>query len=379
MIYLDNNATTPVLPQVLETMLPFLTELWGNPSSLHQFGAQVAKHLDTAREQTAELLHAQRAHEIIFTSGGTESNNLALRGVLQAQPEKKHLVTTAVEHPSILMVCEQLEKEGYTVTRLGVDKSGALDLKELDNALTPDTALTSIMWANNETGVLFPIETISKICQAKNILLHVDATQAVGKVDIDVRKAAVDLLSLSGHKLHAPKGIGALYVKRGTKMSPLTFGGGQERGRRAGTENVPSIIALGKAAALAKERLENGDIKKLEELRNNFERTLLEKFDEIKINGATSKRLPNTSNISFEGCDGETICLLLSEVGIAVSTGSACSVGSLEPSHVLKAMGLNHKQAKGAVRFSMSCETTTDEIKKTTDALEKIISRLKKP
>lgn len=378
MIYLDNNATTRVLPEVLEAMLPFFNERWGNPSSLHRFGAEVAPHLDHARERVAELFSAGRPSEIVFTSCGTESNHLAIRGVLAANPDKRRIVTTPVEHSSVLRLCQQLEKEGTTVVRIAVDAKGQPDLKALEAALTPDTALVSAMWANNETGVIFPIEEIAKICQSKNIPLHVDAVQAVGKISIDLRKAPVDLLSLSGHKFHAPKGVGALYVRRGTKITPLVFGGGQERGLRSGTENVPGIIGLGKACEIAKQRLENGTIRKVENLRNTLEQKIGEKSSGVAINGKGSPRVPNTSSLSFDGLDGETICLLLSEVGIAASTGSACSAGSLEPSHVLKAMGVPHKRAKGTIRLSLSCETTEEEIEKTADEVEKIILRLRK-
>ena len=378
MIYLDNNATTRVLPEVLETMLPFYTELWGNPSSIHHFGGQVAPHLDKAREQIAALIAAQRSNEIIFTGCGTEANDLAIRGALQANPSKKHLVTTPVEHSSVLMLCEQLKSTGYQITALPVDARGNLDLKNLEAAITNDTALVSIMWANNETGVLFPIEAISKICAEKNVPLHTDATQAAGKIPIDLRKTPVDLLSMSGHKMHSPKGIGALYVKRGTKLAPQMVGGSQERGRRAGTENVAGIAGFGKAAELAKQRLEQNVFLEVEKKRNQLEQKIKSKFPWVKINGAEAKRLPNTSSLSFEGIEGETICILLSEDKIAASTGSACSAGSLEPSHVLKAMGLQPKQARGTIRISLSADTTAAEINSATECIEKIIQRLKK-
>lgn len=367
MIYLDNNATTKVLPEVFEAMRPFYTELWGNPSSLHPFGAQVAKHIDKAREQVTALISAQRESEIIFTSGGTESNNLAIRGALFANPGKKHIVTTPVEHPSVLSLCQQLEKEGYEVD---------YRLDHPEAAIREETALVSVMWANNETGVIFPIEKVAAICQNKNVPFHVDATQAAGKISIDLRHIPVSLLSISGHKLHAPKGIGALYVRRGTKISPLFFGGHQERGRRAGTENVAGLVGLGKACELAQGRLKNGAMEKIAQPRDRFEKNLAQKFPSIRVNGKASPRLPNTSSISFEGLEGEAICLLLGEEDICVSTGSACSAGSLEPSHVLKAMGLNVKQARGTVRFSMSFETTPEEIETTEKKLEKIIRRL---
>lgn len=362
MIYLDNNATTRVLPEVLEAMLPFYTELWGNPSSLHQFGAQIIPHVDKARDRVAQLIGAQRESEITFTSGGTESNQIAIRGILSANPEKRHIVTTAVEHSSVLMLCEQLEKEGYEITTLGVDKNGNLDLEELKKSLRPETVLVSMMWANNETGVIFPIEDISKICAEKKVPFHTDATQAIGKISIDLKKTDVDLLSISGHKFHSPKGIGALYIRRGTKWMTQNFGGHQERGRRAGTENVAGMIGLGKAAELAFTRLKNKTWEKITKLRDQLEQKLSAQFSNLSINGKNTKRLPNTSSLSFDGFTGETICLLLSEADIATSTGSACSAGSLEPSHVLKAMGANPKLARGTVRISLSFETTSEEI-----------------
>ena len=376
MIYLDNNATTRVLPEVLETMLPFYNELWANPASLHRFGSQVAPHLDKGREQVAALIQAQRASEIIFTSGGTESNNLAIRGVLQATPAKRHIVTTQVEHSSVLMLCQQLEKEGYEVTTLPVDKNGELKTADVEAACKENTALVTLMWANNETGVIFPIEAISKICATKNILSHVDATQAVGKTVIDLRKTPVDLLSISGHKFHAPKGIGALYLKRGTKLAAQMIGGSHERGRRAGTQNVAGIVGLGKAAELARQRLEQNIFTSVQTLRNRLEEKLLIQFKEMQINGRAAARLPNTSSLSFEGIEGETVCLLLSEEGIAASTGAACSAGSLEPSHVLKAMGVLPKKARGTVRISLSFETQAQEIEQTATALTKIILHL---
>lgn len=378
MIYLDNNATTKVLPEVLEAMLPFYKELWGNPSSLHPFGAGLAKHIDEARTHAAGLLGAQRESEIVFTGGGTESNNLALRGVLQANPTKRHCITTQVEHPSILMPCQQLEKEGLEVTYLPVQQNGLLDLKELENAIRENTALVSIMWANNETGVIFPIEEIAKICLSKNVLLHTDATQTAGKIPIDLRKVPIHLLSLSGHKFHAPKGIGALYVRLGTKLAPQILGGHQERSRRAGTENVASIVGLGEAARLAKKRLEEKTLEKTRTLRDRFEEEISKNCGCVQKNGKGAKRLPNTASLSFEGLEGETICLLLGEEDICVSTGSACTAGSLEPSHVLKAMGLNSKQARGTVRFSLSFETTEEEIDQTIEVLKKIVLRLRR-
>lgn len=373
MIYLDNNATTRVLPEVVEALLPFYNELWGNPSSLYPFGAQLMKPLDQARENVAGLLSAHRESEIVFTSGGTESNNLAIRGLLNATPSQRHLITTSVEHPSILLLCKQLEQEGVTVTYLPVRSDGTLETAQLEKAIQNDTALVSIMWANNETGVIFPIEKVAEICSNKNIPLHVDATQAVGKIPIDLRRIPLSLLSLSGHKLHAPKGIGALYIHRGTKIAPL-FNGSQERGRRAGTENVAGIAGLGRAALLARQRLEKGDWKEIQKLRDRFEEEILKIGSPVSVNGNRAQRLPNTSSLSFSKLPGETITLLLGEEGICVSTGSACSAGSLEPSHVLKAMGQKPEQARGTVRFSLSFETTPKEIEDTTDRLKKILN-----
>ena len=377
MIYLDNNATTKPHPDVLEAMLPFYTELWGNPSSIHHFGAQVTKHVDHARDQVARLIGAQKSSEIIFTSGGTEANNLAIRGALQANPKKRHIVTTQVEHSSVLSLCCELEKEGFEVTTLPVQSSGALHLEELEKAIRSDTALVSIMWANNETGVLFPIEEIAKICEEKKVPFHSDAIQAIGKIPVDLQKTHVSLLTLAGHKLHAPKGVGALYVRRGTQIRAQLVGGSQERSRRAGTENVAGIIGLGTACELSQKRLAQNDCR-ISELRDSFETHLKDKFGFVQINGKEGARLPNTSSVSFEGLDAETICLLLNEEGISVSTGSACSAGSLDPSHVLKAMGFSQKRSKGTARFSLSFETTTEEVNQTITILEKVLRRLKK-
>ncbi|MBI5300424.1 MAG: cysteine desulfurase NifS [Deltaproteobacteria bacterium] len=376
-IYLDNNATTKPHPDVLSALLPFYTELWGNPSSIHHFGSQVTKHVDHARDQVARLIGAQKSNEIIFTSGGTEANNLAIRGALQANPKKRHIITTQVEHSSVSSLCHELEKENFKITYLPVQSSGALHLEDLKKAIRSDTALVSIMWANNETGVLFPVEEIAKICEENKIPFHSDAIQAVGKIPVDLQKARVSLLTLAGHKLHAPKGVGALYVRRGTQIKAQLVGGSQERSRRAGTENVAGIIGLGKACELSQKRLaQNGC--QTSELRNSFETHLKDKFGFVQINGKEGPRLPNTSSITFEGLDAETICLLLNEEAIAVSTGSACSAGSLDPSHVLKAMGFSQKRSKGTVRFSLSFETTNEEINQTITVLEKVLRRLKK-
>lgn len=378
MIYLDNNATTRPHPAVLEAMLPFYNKLWGNPSSLHHFGAQVAPHIEKAREQVAKLLGAQRPSEITFTSGGTEANHLAIRGVLQADPQKRHLITTQVEHSSVLSLCHELEKEGFEVAYLPVDPSGKLDLDLLVRTIRGDTALVSVMWANNETGVLFPVDAIAKICEEKNVTFHSDATQAVGKIPVDLQKTRVSLLTVAGHKLHAPKGIGALYARRGVALKAQLFGGSQERSRRAGTENVAGMIGLGKASELALERLSQDGFQKEETLRQALESALQKRFNFTSINGKGAPRLPNTSSVCFEGLEAETICLLLGEEDICVSTGSACSAGSLEPSHVLKAMGFPAKKARGTVRISLSFETTEEEVETTLRVSEKIVTRMKK-
>ncbi|MDO8493929.1 MAG: IscS subfamily cysteine desulfurase [Deltaproteobacteria bacterium] len=378
MIYLDNNATTKVHPEVLEAMLPFYTQYWGNASSLHPFGAQVGPHLDRARQQVADLLEAQRESEIIFTSSGTESNNLAIRGVLQTLPQKKHLITTTVEHSSVYKLCQKLETEGYEVTWLTVQKDGGLDLEELKRSIRPDTALASIMWANNETGILFPIEEIAQICEEKNILFHTDAVQAAGKVPIDLRKVQANLLSISGHKIGAPKGIGALYLHRGTKLQAQLIGGSQERGRRAGTENVAGMIALGKAAEIMKKKLKEIQMDRVSSLRDFFEEKILQKFDFVRRNGNPNKRVPNTASLAFVGLDAQTIALLLGEAGIAVSTGSACSSGNMEPSRILQKMGLTTPTARGTVRFSLSAETTENDLQEALQTIETVISRLLK-
>jgi len=373
-IYLDNNATTRVAPEVRDAMLPFFSDFYGNPSSIHTFGGQVKRHVEKAREELAALLGAQ-PDEIVFTAGGSESDNQAIRGVLEALGGKKrHLVTSRVEHPAVRSLGQHLSKIGYRVTEIGVDRDGALDIDELSAAIGDDTALVSIMWANNETGVLFPIEKIGDLCRARGVLFHTDAVQAAGKVPIDLSRMPVDLLSLSGHKLHAPKGIGALYVRRGTPLIPLIIGGHQERGRRAGTENVPGIVGLGTAARLARENLDR-EAKELSELRDRLERGLLDRCRGARVNG--KNRLPNTLNISFEFIEGESILLHLDELGIAASSGSACTSGSLEPSHVLRAMGVPFTSAHGSVRFSLSRYNTREEIDFVVEHMPRIVERLR--
>jgi len=375
-VYLDNNATCMVSPGVRDVMLPFFGELYGNPSSMHNFGGQVAVHVKTARERVAALLNVS-PDEIVFTSCGTESDNHAIRGVLEANPEKRHIVTTKVEHPAVLNVYRFLaKKKGYRVTELEVSKQGDLNLDQLREALTPDTAILSVMAANNETGTLFPIDEIGAIAREKGVIFHTDAVQAVGKIPLDLKKIQCDLLSLSGHKLHTPKGIGALYIRKGTRISPFMIGGHQENGRRAGTENVPYVVALGKACEEAMNDIfdENNRVRKL---RDKLEEGLLSVIRQAHINGNPRWRLPNTTNIGFEAVEGEAILLHLSAAGIAASSGSACTSGSLEPSHVLMAMQTPFSYAHGSVRFSLSKFTTEEEIDYTLKVVPPVIQKLR--
>lgn len=374
-IYLDNNATTRVLPEVAEAMLPFLTEHYGNPSSIHRFGSAVGERLADAREQVANLIGATDPIEIIFTSCGTEGDNAAIRGVLEARPNKRHIVTTQVEHPAVLGLCQHLEKKGYRVSWLSVDENGGLDTEELRSALTDDTALVSVMWANNETGVIFPIEQIGAIVKAKGIPLHVDAVQAAGKIHLKVKDLPVDLMTISGHKFHAPKGIGALYVKRGLTFPPFMIGGHQERNRRGGTENVPGIIGMGKAAEVASSRIDS-DAARIRGLRDQLESLLLRSCPGSRVNGDVQKRLPNTCNISFRYLEGESILVLLDQQGICASTGSACTAGSSEPSHVLRAMKVPPDWLQGAVRFSLGRFNTEKEIDYVNEKMPAIVQRL---
>jgi cysteine desulfurase len=374
-VYVDNNATTRVAPEVVEAMLPYFTELYGNPSSMHTFGGQLYKKITQAREQVADLIGAS-PQEIIFTSGGTESDNAAIRGTLEANPDKRHIITSRVEHPAVLNLCQYLAKKGYEVTELGVDSQGLLDLNELHEAVREDTVLITLMYANNETGVLFPVEEIGQIAREKGITFHCDAVQAVGKLPLDLSKSNMDMISLSGHKLHAPKGVGALYIRKGVRFKPFILGGHHENNRRAGTENVPSIIGLGVACALAKKHLteEQTTVKKL---RDKLEGQILSTMPNSRLNGHKTLRLPNTANISFEYVEGEAILLLLNEVGICASSGSACTSGSLEPSHVLRAMGVPFTAAHGSVRFSFSRYNTEKEVDYIIDHVPPIINRLK--
>ncbi|MFP4100118.1 cysteine desulfurase NifS [Coleofasciculus sp.] len=374
-IYLDNNATTRVDEAVLEEMLPYLSEYYGNPSSMHTFGGQLSRSLEQAREKVAALLGAQPT-EIIFTSCGTEGDNAAIRAALITQPNKKHIVTTAVEHPAVYSLCKRLEKEGYQVTYLPVNGKGLIDLKELKASLTDDTALVSVMCANNETGTIFPIERIGQIVKERGILFHVDAVQAVGKVPLNMSESTVDFLVLSGHKLHAPKGIGVLYVRKGVRFRPLLIGGHQERGRRGGTSNVPAIIGLGKAAELAIQHVTE-EVTQVKELRDRLEQGLLSRISDCQLNGHPSMRLPNTTNIGFKYIEGEAILLSLDRFGICASSGSACTSGSLEPSHVLRAMGLPYTLLHGSIRFSLSRYTTSAEIDRVLEVMPPIVERLR--
>ena len=373
-IYLDNNATTKIDDEVLATMLPYLSTYYGNPSSMHTFGGQVGRIVREARKQVASLLGAEDS-EIIFTSCGTEGDNAAIIAALKAQPNKKHIVTTEVEHPAILNLCRRLEKDGYTVTYLSVNNKGQLDLDELEASLTGNTAVVSVMYANNEIGVVFPIEQIGQIVKEYGALFHVDAVQAVGKIPLNMKTSTIDLLTLSGHKIHAPKGIGALYVRKGVRFRPLLIGGHQERGRRGGTENVPGIVALGKAAELAQQHL--ADINREKLLRDKLEQGILSTIANTVINGDPINRLPNTTNIGFKYIEGEAILLSLDQYGICASSGSACTSGSLEPSHVLRALGLPYSVLHGSIRFSLSRFTTEAEIDRVLEVLPSIINRLR--
>lgn len=374
-IYLDNNATTKVDEAVFEEMRPYFCELYGNPSSMHFFGGQVQGKVNEARQRVAALLGAS-IDEIIFTACGTESDNAAIKSALEVFPDRRHVITSRVEHPAVLTQCRNLTQKGYRVTEIGVDSAGQLDLEELKAAVDEDTAIVSLMWANNETGVLFPVEEAAAIAKAKGALFHTDAVQAVGKIHIDMSNSCIDMLSVSGHKLHAPKGIGVLYLRRGTSFRPFLVGGHQEKSRRAGTENAGAIIALGKACELAGTymELENSQVKAQ---RDRLQDALMAVIPNARINGEGAERLPNTTSIAFEFVEGEAILLLLSELGICASSGSACTSGSLEPSHVLRAMGVPFTCAHGSIRFSLSRFTTDEEIDTVIRELPPIIHRLR--
>ncbi len=374
-IYLDNNATTKVDEAVFEEMRPYFCELYGNPSSMHFFGGQVQKQVDQARQRVASLLGAF-PEEIVFTACGTESDNAAIRSALEVFPNRRHIITSRVEHPAVLTLCRSLTKRGYRVTELNVDTAGRLDLDELRQAVDDNTAIVSLMYANNETGVVFPIEEVGRIVKEKGALFHTDAVQAVGKIRLDMSASTVDMLALSGHKLHAPKGVGALYVRKGVPFRPFLVGGHQEKSRRAGTENTASIIALGKACELAGRYLDDENTR-VKTMRDRLELELMKLIPAARINGGGAERLPNTLSIAFEFVEGEAILLLLSEFGICASSGSACTSGSLEPSHVLRAMGVPFTCAHGSIRFSLSRFTTDAEIDTVIRELPPIIRRLR--
>lgn len=378
LIYLDNNATTRVAEEVFEAMTPYFKEQYANPSSMYTFGGIAQKAIGEARNQVKEFVNAKSDKEIYFTACGSEGSNTAIRGILDSTT-KKHIITTKVEHPCVLNVYSNLESKGYKVDYLGVNNNGELDLDELEEKITSETALVSIMWANNETGIIFPIEKIGKIIKKKNpeTKFFVDGVQAAGKIKMDVQAAQIDALSISGHKFHAPKGIGALYVKAGTLFSPLIIGGHQERGKRAGTENVPYIVGIGKAAQLAQEGLEY-EATEVKRLRDKLENGLLKKIFNARLNSSITNRVPNTSNIGFEYIEGELILLYLSDAGICASSGSACTSGSLEPSHVLRAMGIPFTSLHGSIRFSLSRYTTEREIDTVIEVVPAIIDKLVK-
>ncbi|MHB8252061.1 MULTISPECIES: cysteine desulfurase NifS [Acidithiobacillus] len=360
--YMDNNATTRVDPRVLETILPYFSEYYGNPSSMHSFGGDVGKRLEEARASVQALLGVEHDSEIIFTSCGTESDNTAILSALAIQPSRREIITSVVEHPAILSLCDHLERhEGYKVHYIPVDRLGRISMEAYAAALSEQVAIVSMMYANNETGTIFPVETMARMAKEKGALFHTDAVQAVGKIVLNMQESAIDMLSLSGHKLHAPKGIGALYVRRGTRYRPMLRGGHQERGRRAGTENTTGIIALGLAADMALEHMEYENTV-VRALRDRLEAGILAQVPYAFANGDPEHRLPNTSSISFEYIEGEAILMLLSRVGIAASSGSACTSGSLEPSHVLRAMDIPYTAAHGTIRFSLSRETTEAEV-----------------
>jgi cysteine desulfurase len=376
-VYLDNNATTKVDPEVLQAMLPYFSEYYGNPSSMHSFGGGVAAKIREARENVARLLGAASPEEIVFTSCGTESDSTAIRAAIESYPERKHLVTSRVEHPAIKNLFETLSKKGYRVTFVPVDREGRLDLDFFYDSLSDHTAIVSLMWANNETGVIFPIEEISRRVKERGIVFHTDAVQAVGKIPINLETSGVDMLSLSGHKFHGPKGVGVLYIRKGTKFSPFMIGGHQEKGRRGGTENTAAVVGLGKAAELAKRHLDSGGYERIRQLRDRLEDGILAAVPKTLVNGDRSSRLPNTTSVAFEYVEGEAILLMLNEHGICASSGSACTSGSLEPSHVLRAMGVPFTAAHGSIRFSLSRFTTDAETNFVLEKLPPIIGRLR--
>ncbi len=374
-IYLDNNSSTRIDPAVLEEMMPFLTSRYGNPSGSHRFGAKVKAATEQAHKRVANLLGCQ-PNEIIFTSGGTESDNTALHSALQMSPERRHVVTTAVEHNAVLNYCEAVGRHGCQVTTVPVDEEGHLDLGELERAIRPETAVVSVMWANNETGVIYPIEEIAEMCRAKGVFFHTDAVQAVGKMSIDLSRLPIHFLSLSGHKLHASKGVGALYVNHKARFQPMMIGGPQEGGRRAGTDNVASIVGLGKAAELAAETLAEENIR-VRNLRDRFESTLLSELENVSVNGDRNHRLPNTSNLAFNGIDAQAILVKLDQEGVCCSLGSSCTTGSVQPSHVLRAMHLPNERARSSIRFSFGRYNTEEELDRVLEMIPRIVRKLR--
>ena len=375
-IYLDNNATTKTAPEVLDAMMPYLTEYYGNPSSMHAFGGNVGREIENARMKVARFIGADNDYEIVFTGSGTESDNMAMLGTVSFYQDKRHIITSSVEHPAILSLCKKLEKDGYRVTYVPVDREGNLDIELLKKSVDDDTAIVSIMYANNETGVIFPVEEIGAFLRGRGVPFHVDAVQAAGKIPVDVNALNCDLLTLSGHKFHGPKGTGALYVRKGTRMRPILYGGRQERGRRPGTENVPGIIGTGVAAELADSYLDVFSVQ-VKSLRDKLEQGLLKSCKNAVLNGNTERRVPNTTNIGFEYIEGEAILLYLDEKKIAASSGSACSSGSLEPSHVLRAMGVPFTSAHGSIRFSLSRFVTEKEIDYVLSVMPGIVTTLR--
>ncbi len=377
-VYLDNNATTQCAPAVVEAMLPYFTEKYGNASSMHNFGGENRHVIDQARHTVADFINAAYDDEIIFTSCASESDNTAIFSAVRVNRNKKHIITSAVEHPAVMEPFRYLQTQGYRVDYIGVDELGRFNMEQFRAVLDEDTALVSIMWANSETGTIFPIEEIAKLTHEKGALFHTDAVQAVGKIPVDVQAAGVDMLSLSAHKFHGPKGIGVLYVKRGTRFLPYLMGGHQEKHRRAGTENVPYIVGLAKAAELAKKRVSDGTMDKVAALRDKLEKGILATIPDVKVNGDPAHRVPNTTNISFGYIEGESILMYLNDFGICASSGSACTSGSLEPSHVLRAMNVPFQFAHGSIRFSLSDQTSEADIDLVLKELPPIIERLRK-
>jgi cysteine desulfurase len=374
-IYLDNNSSTRIDPAVLEEMMPFLTSRYGNPSGSHRFGAQVKEATDLAHERVAALLGCEPG-EVVFTSCGTESDNAAIHSALQMSPERRHVVTTSVEHNAVLNYCEAVVRRGCEVTVVPVDEEGRLDVEEIEAAIRPETAIVSVMWANNETGVIYPIQKIAEICRGKGVFFHTDAVQTVGKMPIDLAARPIHFLSLSGHKLHAPKGVGALFVNKKSRFQPLIIGGPQEGGRRAGTDNVASIVGLGKAAEIAMQTLEEEN-SRVRELRDRFEETLTTELDDVLINGDPKARLPNTSNLAFTGVEAQAVLLKLDQAGICCSLGSSCTTGAVQPSHVLRAMHFSNERARSSIRFSFGRFNTQAELDKVLDVLPRIVRKLR--